>query len=98
MGNNYTLPGVLNVPLFGVKGCAHSKVDSPSSGGNHDDLCPGLVISSEVLSPLHCWEDLSVNEASFDKRRRRRLVLECQVLEVFKPCFSMMFHSLRRLD
>lgn len=31
-------------------------------------------------------------------KRRRRGVLVCQVLEVFKPCFSMMFHSLRRLD
>lgn len=82
-------------PFFGVKGCAHSKVDSPSSGSYC--LCPGLFVSSEFLSP-HCWEVLSVNEASFDKRRRRRLVLMCQVLEVFKPCFSMMFHSLRRLD
>lgn len=36
-------------PFFGVKGCAHSKVDSPSSGSNHDDLCPGLVVSSEFL-------------------------------------------------
>lgn len=70
-GNNYTLPEVLSVPLFGVKACAHSKVDPPSSGSNRDDLHPGLEVASELLSQL-CWEVLSVNKASFDKRRRRR--------------------------
>lgn len=62
-GNSYTLPEGLNVPLFGVKGCAHSKVDSPSSGSNHSDLCPGLEVALELLSQ-HSWEVLSVNEAS----------------------------------
>lgn len=74
MVNNYTLPEVLSVPLFGVKTCTHRKVGPPSSDNNRDDLYPELEVASELLSQP-CWEVLSVNKASFDKRRRRRLIL-----------------------
>lgn len=55
-------------PFLVLRGGAHSKVDSPSSGSNQDNLGPGLKVHGEPLSQ-HCWEVLSVNEASFDKRR-----------------------------
>lgn len=48
-------------------------MDSPSSSSYCDDLYRGLEVPSEFL-PQHCWEVLSVNEASFDKHGRGRLV------------------------
>lgn len=37
-------------------------IDSPSSGSNHDDLCPGLEVCIELLSQ-HCWEVLLMKPA-----------------------------------
>lgn len=68
-GNNSTLQEVSMFPFLVLRGGAHSKVDSPSSGSNQDNLGPRLKVHGEPLSQ-HCWEVLSVNEASFDKRRR----------------------------
>lgn len=45
-----------------LRGGAHSKVDSPSSGSNQDDLGPGLKVHGERLSQ-HCWEVLSMKPA-----------------------------------
>lgn len=56
-------------PFLVLRGGAHRKVDSPSSGSNQDNLGPGLKVQGEPLSQ-HCWEVLSVNEASFNKHRR----------------------------
>lgn len=56
-------------PFLVLRGSAHSKVDSPSSGSNQDDPGPGFKVHGELLSQP-CWEVLSVDEASFDKRRR----------------------------
>lgn len=67
-GNNATLQEVSMFPFLVLRGCAHSKMDSPSSGSNQDDLGPGLKVHGGLLLQ-HCWEVLSVNEASFDKRR-----------------------------
>lgn len=48
-GNNYILQEVSNVPLFGVNGCAHSKVDTPRSGSDLSDLCPPVLKSKLTL-------------------------------------------------
>lgn len=92
-GNNDTLPEVLSVPLFGVKACAHSQVDPPSSGSNRDDLYPGLEVASELLS-RPCWEVLSVNKASFDKRRRRRRLVLVSGLGGLQ---ALLFHDVPQL-
>lgn len=68
-GNNSTLQEGSMFPFLVLRGGAHSKVNSPSSGSNQDDPGPDLKVHGERL-PQHCWEVLSVNEASFDKRRR----------------------------
>lgn len=95
-GNNDTLPEVLSVPLFGVKACAHSQVDPPSSGSNCDDLYPGLEVASELLS-RPCWEVLSVNKASFDKRRRRRKRRRLVLVSGLGGLQALLFHDVPQL-
>lgn len=50
MGNNYILKEASNIPLFGVKGCANSKVNSPRSGSDLNDLYPSLEVQNEILA------------------------------------------------
>ena len=49
MGNNYILQEVSNVSLFGVNGCAHSKVDTSRSGSDLSDFCPPVLKSKLAL-------------------------------------------------
>lgn len=84
-------------PFFGVNGCANSRVDTPRSDNDLSDFCLGLEVQTSSCHRTF-GKVCSLMKPALKDGGGRGIDPLCQVLEVFKPCFSMMFQSLRRLD
>lgn len=84
-------------PFFGVKGCANNKVDTPRSGSDLGDLSPGREVQTSSCHST-AGKFCLLMKPTLKYGGGQGTAFLCQVLEVFKPCFSMMFQSLRRLD
>lgn len=88
LGNNSILLRGLHCSFFGVHDCANSQVSTPRTALT--TILSSPLGSGHSAAGRRCWLMHPGGGAGG--------ALRGHVLDVLRPCFSIMFHSLRRLD